>query len=113
MANRTRKNKLLLYLSDDEKFILDEKWKLSGLSSRSAFIRMLIIYGYVFDVNYDELKEYCRQLSAIGNNVNQIVRRCQKTGNTYEEDIKEIKDLMEMTWRTQECMLSKQPLENQ
>ena len=113
MANRTRKNKLLLYLSDDEKFILDEKWKLSGLSSRSAFIRMLIIYGYVFDVNYDGLKEYCRQLSAIGNNVNHIVRRCQKTGNTYEEDIKEIKDLMEKTWRTQECMLSKQPLENQ
>lgn len=56
----------------------------------------------MFDVNYDGLKEYCRQLSAIGNNVNQIVRRCQKTGNTYEEDIKEIKDLKEIRYYLQQ-----------
>ena len=113
MAERERKNELKVFLSDDEKFILDEKWKLSDMPSRSAFIRQLIIYGYVYDVNYDELKEYNRQLSAIGNNINQIVRLCQKTGNVYEEDIREIKELMKKTWHTQECILSKQPLENQ
>ena len=47
MSNRTRKKRLLVYLSDDEKYILDEKWKLSNLKSRAAFIRNLIIYGYV------------------------------------------------------------------
>ena len=110
MEKRTRNNSILLYLSDDEKFILDEKWKLSELPNRSAFLRQLIIYGYVYDVNYDGLKEYSKQLSAIGNNVNQIVRLCQKTGNVYEEDIREIKELMEKTWHTQECMLSRRPL---
>jgi len=65
MAKRTRNNKILLCLSDDEKFILDEKWKLSELRSRSDFIRQLIIYGYVFDVNYDGLKEYNKELNAI------------------------------------------------
>ena len=112
MAERTRKNKILLYLSDDEQYILDEKYRLSEMPSRSAFIRQLIIYGNVYDVNYDGLKEYSRQLNAIGNNLNQIVRLCYKTGNVYEEDIREIKELMEKTWHTQECMLSKQPLEN-
>ena len=112
MGDRSRKNELKVFLSDDEKIILEEKWKLSGLPNISSFIRQLIIYGFVYDVNYDDLKEYCRQLSAIGTNVNQIVRLCQKTGNIYEDDIKEIKELMEKTWRTQEYMLSKQPLEN-
>ena len=70
MAERTRNNEI--------KFILDEKWKLSELKSRSDFLRQLIIYGYVFDVNYDGLKEYNKELNAIGNNINQIVRLCTK-----------------------------------
>ena len=113
MANRSRKEKILLYLSDDEKFILDEKWKLSEPPSRSDFLRQLIIYGFVYDVNYDGLKEYSKALNAIGKNINQIVRLCHKTGNVYEDDIKEIKELMEKTWRTHESMLSGQPLANQ
>ena len=95
MENRTRKNEFKLRLSDDELYILDEKWKLSEMKSRSAFLRHLIIYGYVYDVNYDELKEYSRQLNVIGNNINQIVRLCNKTGHVYENDIKEIRELME------------------
>ena len=112
MEKRTRNNSILLYLSDDEKYILDEKWKLSELPNRSAFLRQLIIYGYVYDVNYDELKEYSKELNAIGKNVNQIVRLCYKTGNIYEDDIKEIKELLEKIWHTHESMLSKQPLGN-
>ena len=69
MANRSRKDKILLYLSDDEKLILDEKWKLSELPSRSDFIRQLIIYGFVYDVNYDGLKEYSKELNSIGKNM--------------------------------------------
>lgn len=113
MSNRTRKKRLFIYLSDDEKYILDEKWKLSNLKSRAAFIRNLIIYGYVYDVNYEDLKKYNKELNAIGNNINQIVRLCQKTGNVYPEDIKEIKELMEKVWHTQESTLSNLPFKNQ
>ncbi len=113
MANRTRRQRILLYLSDDERYILDEKWKLSEMKSRSAFLRHLIIYGFVYDVNYDELKEYNRQLQAIGNNINQIVRLCNRTGHVYENDIRQMKELMEKVWHTHESMLSRQPLISQ
>ena len=113
MEEPSRKNELKVFLSDDEKYILEEKWKLSGLPSRSEFIRQLIVYGFVYDVNYEGLKEYNKALSAIGNNINQIVRFCNKTGGIYANDIKEIKELMEKVWRTHESMLSKQPLANQ
>ncbi len=113
MKNRARKNELKVFLSDDERYILEEKWKLSEMKSRSASIRHLIIYGYVYEVNYEGLREYSKALNAIGRNINQIVALCKKTGNLYEEDMEQLKELMEKVWRTQESMLSKQPYINQ
>ena len=107
--NRSRKNQIILYLSDDEKFILDEKTKLSGMTSRAAFLRQLIVYGFVYDVDYAELHEYNTLLSRIGTNLNQIAKRMNATGHVYDADVKQVKELMEEVWRTQKSMLSKQP----
>ena len=73
MAKRERQNELKIYLSDDEQYILEQKWKASNMKSKSAFIRHLILYGYVYDVNYEHLREYNTILSRIGNNLNQIL----------------------------------------
>lgn len=45
--NRTRTIEFKLRLSEDESIILTEKWKRSGMKSRNAFLRHLIIYGFV------------------------------------------------------------------
>jgi len=55
MSNRTRTKEIKLFLSDDERYILEEKWKASEMKSRSAFLRHLIIYGFVYDVDYKDL----------------------------------------------------------
>jgi hypothetical protein len=109
MSKRTRQNEFKIFLSDDEKFILEEKYVLSRMRSRSAFIRHLILYGYVYDVDYSDLREYNTLLSKIGNNLNQITKRANTTGHLYDEDIKEVKELMNQVWHTQKSMLSKQP----
>ena len=109
MLNRTRKHSLILYLNDDEKYILDTKYKLSGMRSRMAFLRHLIIYGYVYDVDYKELHDYNVNLSRIGNSLNQIAKRMNATGHVYDEDVKEVKEIMKQVWHTQKSMLSKQP----
>ena len=87
MAKRERQNELKIYLSDDEQYILEQKWKASNMKSKSAFIRHLILYGYVYDVNYEHLREYNTILSRIGNNLNQIAKRMNATGNVYEADV--------------------------
>ena len=110
MANRNRKHKITLYLSDDELYILKNKAQLSNLGSMSAYLRNLIIYGYVYDVDYKFLHDYSVELSRIGNLINQIAKRANATGNLYPEDMKEVKELMEKIWHTHESMLSKQPL---
>ena len=111
--NRSRKYGIVIHLSEDEKYILDEKAKCSNMKSRSAFIRHLIIYGYVYDIDYTELREYNSALAKIGNNLNQIAKRMNATGNVYEADVKEVKELMQKVWHTQKSMLSQQPSINQ
>ena len=98
------------YLDDDEQYILDEKFRLSGMKSKSAFLRKLILYGYVYDVDYSYLRNYNTDLGRISSNLNQIAKRINSTGNIYKEDLDEVKELMNEVWRTQKSMLSKQPL---
>lgn len=107
--NRSRKYGIVIHLSEDEKYILDEKTKCSNMTSRAAFIRHLILYGYVYDIDYTELREYNAALAKIGNNLNQIAKRMNATGNVYAADVKQVKELMNQVWQTQKSMLSKQP----
>ena len=103
MANRNRTHPVQFYLSDDEQYILNTKFM-------SAFLRKLILYGYVYDVDYSYLRNYNTELGRISSNLNQIAKRVNSTGNIYQEDINEVKELMNKVWRTQKSMLSKQPL---
>lgn len=109
MKNRSRKHALLLYLNDDEKRILEGKFKLSGMRSRSAFIRQLIVEGVVYDVDYSYLKDYNVGLGKIGTNINQIAHRINETRSIYQTDIDEINKEMKKLWQLQKSMLSKQP----
>ena len=110
-GKRDRTNELKVFLSDDEKYVLDNKVKVSGMRNKSEYIRHMILYNYTYDIDYKDLQEYSRQISAIGRNINMIRERIMKTGNVYEDDVKEIKELMEKVWHTHESMLSKVPLQ--
>ena len=110
LANRTRTNRNELHLNDDEQYILDEKFRLSGMKSKSAFLRQLILYGYVYDVDYSYLRAYNVELGRISSLLNQIAVRVNSTNRIYEDDMKEIKEMMEQVWHTHKSMLSKQPL---
>ena len=102
-ANRTRKNELKIYLSDNEKYILDRK-------GASDYIRTLILFGFVYDVDYSYLRQYNETLGKISGNLNQIAKRINSTGNVYKEDMAEVKVIMDEVWKTQKAMLKKQPL---
>ncbi|MBQ8665582.1 MAG: plasmid mobilization relaxosome protein MobC [Lachnospiraceae bacterium] len=108
---RERKIPIQVYLSDNEKYVLDNKVKASGMRNISEYIRHMILYNYTYDINYDGLKEYSYQIAALGRNINMIRERIMKTGNVYEEDLKEIKELMDKIWHTHESTLSKVPLQ--
>ena len=110
MANRNRTNPVQFYLSDDEQYFLNTKFKASGMKSISAFLRKLILYGYVYDVDYSYLRNYNTEFWRISSSLNQIAKRVNSTGNIYQDDMNEVKELINKVWHTQKSMLSKQPL---
>jgi len=110
MANRTRNNRNEIYLSDEEQIIFDEKFKLSGMKNKSAYLRQLILYGCVYEVDYSYLRKYNEELGRISSNLNQIAKRINSTEHIYQDDMEEVKELMNQVWHTQKSMLLKQPL---
>ena len=110
MANRTRTHRNEVYLDDEEQFILEAKFKESKMKSKSAFLRKLILFGFVYDVDYSYLRDYNTELGRISKSLNQIAKRINSTNHIYQEDMNEVKELMNQVWHTQKFMLSKQPL---
>ena len=94
MANRTRTHRNEVYLDDEEQFILEAKFKESKMKSKSAFLRKLILFGFVYDVDYSYLRNYNTELGRISKSLNQIAKRINSTNHIYQEDIDEVKELM-------------------
>lgn len=109
MEKRKQANQMILRLSDNEKYILGAKCSNAGFRNRNDFLRHLILYGFTYFVDYSELHDYNINLSRISKSLNQIAVRINSTGNIYQEDMEEVKELMKEVWRTHEFMLSKQP----
>ena len=109
MENRTRKHSIILRLNDNEYAILIAKYKVSNLSNRNAFLRQLIVEGFVYDVDYSQLREYNYNLSKIGTNINQIAKRLNQTNSIHKHEIELLQQEMKKIWQLQKSMVSNQP----
>ena len=57
----------------------------------SAYIRKMVIDGYVVKLDIPELRELTLRMKSISNSENQIAKLINSTGNIYETDIEEIR----------------------
>ena len=67
--------------------------------------------GHVPVLELLEIGALTGQLGKVGSNINQIARRANATGNVYQEDIEEIKGVLNEIWRLQRLSLLNQPAE--
>jgi Bacterial mobilisation protein (MobC). len=109
MANRKRTQLIHVYVSEEEGQLMKQKMELAGIKTVSMYIRGLIRYGLVYEVDYSVVREMNAQLGKIGSNVNQIAKRINETHNIYKEDLEEIKKRQSEIWRIQKYILSQQP----
>ena len=52
-----------------------------------------------------DIKEFSKELQAIGRNVNQIAKRVNSTDSVYKEDIEEIRERLDEIWQLQRRIL--------
>lgn len=90
MAQRERSVSRLLRLTPQENALLEQKIQQSGMKNREAFMRKMLLEGYVLSLELPELKEILRLTRYTSNNVNQIARHAHETGRYYIEDIEQM-----------------------
>ncbi len=90
MAQRERSVSRLLRLTPQENDLLEQKIQQSGIKNREAFMRKMLLEGYVLSLELPELKEILRLTRYTSNNVNQIARHAHETGRYYIEDIEQM-----------------------
>jgi hypothetical protein len=77
-------------MDDNELETLMQRVKKLGLRNREAFIRKMVLDGYIINLDFAPSMELNRLIRIISNNINQITRRCNETGSAYENDVREL-----------------------
>lgn len=87
-------------VTPDEYEFIKQKAELSGAKNLSCYLRKMAITGRIIQYNGEEFSEIKKGISRIGNNVNQIAVRVNKTGSIYYDDLQEIKGKVNELWRS-------------
>ena len=90
---KARRSEMLHFaVTEEEARIIDEKMKQLEIRNMSAFLRAMVLNGYVLKLDLPQLREMIRLLANLTNNVNQIARRVNEHGSIYESEIDEIQE---------------------
>lgn len=107
MSKRKRTVQIKFRVTEEERALIEEKMKLIPTRNMAAYLRKMAIDGYVIQVDHSDIKAMTAEIQKIGVNINQIARRANAMGNVYQEDIEEIKGVLNEIWRLQRLSLLK------
>ncbi len=100
-----RETAVLIRMSETELSRIRARMEEFGTANMSAFIRKMAIDGYIVKLELPELKEMTRLLSSYSNNLNQIAKRINATGNIYPIDFDEIIQQQNNLWTAAEKII--------
>ena len=105
--NRNRSRQVKFWVSEDEYELLQKKMKAAGGVNQGAYIRKMILDGYIVNLDIPELKEIIRLLSITSNNVNQMARKLNAAGSIYQQDISEVQEQLEQNYTMLRRLITK------
>ena len=94
-------------MSADDISLIEKKMAESGISNRGAYIRKMILDGYVVRVDFSDVRELVRLLRNATNNLNQVAKRANETRSIYAADIADLQDNYEKLWQSAEGIMNK------
>lgn len=100
-----RETAVLIRMTESELRQIKDRMEEFGTTNMSAFIRKMAIDGYIVKLELPELKEMTRLLSSYSNNLNQIAKRVNASGNLYSTDVDEISLQQEKLWNAAEKII--------
>ena len=87
----SRENGMIIFrVTTGEWDRIQDRMKEAGMTNISAFMRRMVLYGYIVRLDLSDVKEILRLLRINSNNLNQYAKRANETGSIYEADIKDL-----------------------
>ncbi|GHU81468.1 hypothetical protein AGMMS50284_1360 [Clostridia bacterium] len=106
LVNRTRPVRIIVQVTDEEKAEIKKRVKSTGMKNVGEYMRRMAIEGEVVVKDFSEIKKLMREMSRIGNNVNQITRKVNERGLVTRSDMKEVDEKMGEIWQLLKSTLS-------
>ncbi|AOY74720.1 plasmid mobilization protein [Clostridium formicaceticum] len=94
MANRKRNIQLTFWVSEEENYLINQRMKETGFKDRSKYLRKRAIDTHLINVHTEGLNALKNEISKIGVNINQLVRKYHYEGNLDKIDIELLQNYM-------------------
>ena len=105
MANRKRNIQVKFNVTAEERQLIRRKMETAHTNQLGAYLRKMAIDGLIIYTDMTDFKEYSKELSAIGRNINQLAKRLNSTKTIYDNDVTEIKERLDEIWQLQRRIL--------
>ena len=92
-------------LSESERDLIAEKMAAANIRNREAYIRKMILDGYVVRLDLSDVRKMVQLLSNATSNLNQIAKRANETRNIFESDIKDLQAHYTRLWEQADAIL--------
>ena len=89
--NRLRPKQIKFFVNDKEYELIRQKMAQMGTDNMSAYIRKMILDGYVVNLDLPELRELTSKMKRIANSENQIAKRVNSTAIFTKQILKKSK----------------------
>ena len=105
--NRKREIFIRFMVDEKERDMIFKRMEQTGIKNLRAYLLKQAVDGQVIHIELDSVKEMVRLLSNATNNINQIAKRVNQTGNIYEADVSDLKARYEEIWQQTKIILKK------
>jgi hypothetical protein len=107
MTNKTRTKQIHFMVNDKERAMIERRMAQSGIQNMRAYLLKMAIDGQVIHLELESVREMVRLLSIATNNINQIARRVNETGNFYAADMGDLRQRYDELWGQARVILRK------
>ena len=91
MKKRKRPERIVFYVTPEEKELIHAKMDQLGTENMGAYLRKIAIDGYVVNLDLPELRELTALLRRSGANLNQLTKRVHETNRIYDADLESLR----------------------
>ena len=107
IANLKRNILLNFRVTEAERELIAEKMTAAGIRNKEAYLRKMVLDGYVVHLDFSDVRQMVRLLSNATSNLNQIAKRANETRSVFADDIKDLQEDYEKLWGFAEGALKK------